>query len=205
VFVPGCGRGYDLVEFLRSGAAQAVGLDFAPGAAEAAQAYLAGELREGEQGRAKVRTSPWNPALSFVIKMPAAFSWQTRATIPISAFGCAALQVFQGDFFKWTHPEVPQWDVGYDYTFFCALHPSMRGDWASAWARLLAPGARLICLAFPLNHGTQTGPPWPVTLDDYKQLLLPAGFELEKEEPVPPERSHPGRASKECMLVFRRV
>lgn len=54
VFVPGCGRGYDLVEFLRSGAAQAVGLDFAPGAAEAAQAHLAGELQEGEQGRAQV-------------------------------------------------------------------------------------------------------------------------------------------------------
>ena len=25
----------------------------------------------------------------------------------------------------------------YDYTFMCALHPDMRGDWAAAWARYI--------------------------------------------------------------------
>lgn len=77
-----------------------------------------------------------------------------------------------GDFFKW-QSEAP-FEGGYDYTFFCALHPTMRQDWAAAWARHLKPDALLVCLAFPLNH-TQEGPPWPVTVDDYKKLLLPQG------------------------------
>lgn len=44
VFVPGCGRGYDLVEFARAGAAAAVGLELAPTAQRAAAAYVAGQL-----------------------------------------------------------------------------------------------------------------------------------------------------------------
>jgi hypothetical protein len=33
---------------------------------------------------------------------------------------------------------------------------------------------------------------------------LHAGFACVLEEPVPPEMSHPGRGSKECLLVFER-
>lgn len=87
-----------------------------------------------------------------------------------------ALQVFVGDFFKWQHESVPSWDVGYDYTFMCALHPTMRPDWAAAWARYLAqPGSQLVCLAFPLNSDSETGPPWAVTVQQYKDLLRPHG------------------------------
>ncbi|KAL4857926.1 Protein LOW PSII ACCUMULATION 1 [Chlorella vulgaris] len=162
MLVPGCGRGYDLIAFLRSGVAEAVGLELSTSAQQQAEAYLQQQLTAEEKAHAKV---------------------------------------VAGDFFKW-QGEAP-FEAGYDYTFFCALHPTMRQDWAAAWARHLKPDALLVCLAFPLNH-TQEGPPWPVTVDDYKQLLLPQGFELVSEEPVPPERSHQGRGGKECMLVFQR-
>ena len=82
-----------------------------------------------------------------------------------------------GDFFKWQHPSIAAFDAAYDYTFFCALHPAMRKDWAAAYARHLAPGASLACLAFPVvpaGEG-QAGPPWPVKPQDYKELLLPLG------------------------------
>lgn len=64
-----------------------------------------------------------------------------------------------------------------DYTFFCALHPAMRHDWAAAYARYLAPGALLVCLAFPIVPAGEhpTGPPWPVKPQDYKDVLLPLG------------------------------
>ncbi|PSC72662.1 S-adenosyl-L-methionine-dependent methyltransferase [Micractinium conductrix] len=166
VLVPGCGRGYDLVEFARAGAGLAAGLELAPTAAAAAEAYL-GEALSGEEA--------------------------------------AHVQVHSGDFFAWKCPTGEAFDLGFDYTFMCALHPNMRADWATSWARLLAPGATLACLAFPLNHDKETGPPWPVTEQMYKDLLLPAGFTLVREEPVPAELSHAGRGGKEALLVFRRT
>ncbi|EFN58584.1 hypothetical protein CHLNCDRAFT_140753 [Chlorella variabilis] len=166
VLVPGCGRGYDVVEFARSGAQYTAGLELVPQAQQEAANYVAGQLSEE---------------------------------------GGARAQVFVGDFFKWQHESVPSWDVGYDYTFMCALHPTMRPDWAAAWARYLAqPGSQLVCLAFPLNSDSETGPPWAVTVQQYKDLLRPHGFVCEREEPVPPERSHAGRGGRECMLVFSR-
>lgn len=83
----------------------------------------------------------------------------------------------------------------------------MRADWAAGWARALAPGGILVCLAFPIGgkDGVETGPPWPVQVHQYKDVLLPLGFTLEKEEAVPDHLSHPGRGGKEALLVFRRA
>jgi hypothetical protein len=93
--------------------------------------------------------------------------------------------------------------VGFDYTFLCALHPSMRADWASAWARALAPGAALVTLIFPVDE-REGGPPWAVTPQLYKDLLLPQGFALTSLEPVEENKSHPGRGGKEYMAIWER-
>jgi hypothetical protein len=61
----------------------------------------------------------------------------------------------------------------------------MRQDWAAGWARYLQPGANLVCLAFPIDPERQTGPPWPVDVATYKQLLLPHG-ERELGSRLPP-------------------
>lgn len=122
----------------------------------------------------------------------------------LSAEEQAKAQVHAGDFFKWACPSGQPFDLGFDYTFMCALHPGMRADWAASWARLLRPGATLACLAFPIDPERGTGPPWPVTPQQYKDLLLPAGFALEREEPVPAELSHPGRGGMECWMLFKR-
>lgn len=52
VFVPGCGRGYDVVAFAQAGAAAAVGLELAPTAAQCASEYVAAEL-EGQEAAAR--------------------------------------------------------------------------------------------------------------------------------------------------------
>lgn len=49
VLVPGCGRGYDVIEFVGKGASLAVGLELAPTAQQAASQHLAAQLgKEGE-------------------------------------------------------------------------------------------------------------------------------------------------------------
>lgn len=59
----------------------------------------------------------------------------------------------------------------------CALHPDMRVDWAQGWGRLLAPGGELLTMVYPVDPGMDagSGPPWAVTPELYKELLLPAG------------------------------
>ncbi|KAH8432480.1 uncharacterized protein LDX57_010117 [Aspergillus melleus] len=66
-----------------------------------------------------------------------------------------------GDFFKSDWEDGMKFDLIYDYTFLCALHPSMRAQWASRMAGLLAPKGHLVCLEFPLWKDPKLpGPPW---------------------------------------------
>jgi SAM-dependent methyltransferase len=84
-----------------------------------------------------------------------------------------------GDFFKYPLEPV---DLIFDYTFFCALPPRMRGDWGARTASLLKPGGRLLTLAFPLAPDEQAmdpdapGPPFPVSESAYTQSLEPHGM-----------------------------
>ena len=57
----------------------------------------------------------------------------------------------------------------------------MRARWAPAWARLIRPGGELVTLMFPLPPADggaampDTGPPWPLTPELYRDLLLNSG------------------------------
>ena len=61
--------------------------------------------------------------------------------------------------------------------FLCAMHPSMRQDWAAAWAGHIKPGGRLVTLMFPVNPNKprDEGPPFPLTPELYTELLTPHG------------------------------
>jgi hypothetical protein len=130
----------------------------------------------------------------------------------LASDGTAAVQAVacfeEGDFFTWNPPDgLGACDVGFDYTFGCAMHPSMRGQWAQHWARLLAPGATLITQVFPVNPDADpnVGPPYPVSPEMFKALLLPAGFELLHLERVPDELSPPSRRGREWIAAWRRL
>ena len=99
---------------------------------------------------------------------------QARAFQEAQGWGDLGSKVdFQvGDFFD-SNREEGAYDVGYDYTFFCALHPTMRKDWANAWRRALKPGGVLVTLVYPVDSTADpsTGPPWPVTPALYEEFL----------------------------------
>lgn len=170
-FVPGCGRGYDVVAFARAGAAEAVGLELSPAAAEAARGYIRAELG-GEEG-------------------------------------AAAAEIREGDFFDPAVVPSAAFDLGYDLTFLCALHPSMRERWAQGWARALKPGGTLITACFPIDasRDQNAGPPWPLTPALYERLLVGSGLPFRKVHlaPVPRGMSHPDRAGQEWLGLWERV
>jgi len=122
-------------------------------------------------------------------------------------FQSSRANVIQGDFFNYEDEKNQGYDIGFDYTFLCALMPEMRAQWASSWHRILRPGGLLVTLIFPVDSEMELkGPPWPVTPELYKDLLVEKSglFTLKSLEKVPDEQSHPGRAGKEYMAVWKR-
>jgi len=125
------------------------------------------------------------------------------------------------DAFEREHPELPgkvryevadfftfedgaAFDFAWDYTFFCALDPERRPDWAATMTRSLAPGAVLATLIFPFEDpiSDRQGPPWPINTDVVRAALSDA-FELVEARRV--SESHPGREGQEVLALWRQT
>lgn len=67
----------------------------------------------------------------------------------------ARARVECADFFTFADP-AGAFDMGYDYTFGCAIHPSMRPAWGQSWARLIQPGGSArAAVVWLFHYGTQ--------------------------------------------------
>ncbi|KAJ1860016.1 hypothetical protein LPJ57_006802 [Coemansia sp. RSA 486] len=107
------------------------------------------------------------------------------------------------DFFGFDVPE-SKYQVAYDYTFLCALHPSMRAKWGARYAEIMAPGGHLIALMFPLDKDPEErniGPPFLLSKDEYHRLL-DENFELIHYDPKC--KTHDDRVGVEVITVWRR-
>jgi methyl halide transferase len=101
--------------------------------------------------------------------------------------------VFQAQsFFDLPEDAESRFDFVYDYTFFCALDPSIRPLWAEKMAAIVTPGGELCTVIFPIGE-REGGPPFQVSMEDYKAVLEPLGFEAFQLELLAPELCHPGR------------
>ncbi|KAI9809404.1 MAG: hypothetical protein M1826_003917 [Phylliscum demangeonii] len=149
--VPGCGIGYDVL-LLSSFGFDAYGLEISASALEKSK-----EFARTHAGDYPPRTEAGPGSVTFLL----------------------------GDFFEdnWRQ-EVKgggSFELCYDYTFFCALSPSMRPVWALRYYRLLAdhPSSRLLCLEFPTAKPPATkGPPFGVSSAVYVAQLEHPGQEL---------------------------
>lgn len=102
-----------------------------------------------------------------------------------------------------------KFDFIFDYTFFCAIKPELRSKWGKRMSTLLKPSSgRLLTLMFPTMVPPQStssptsatttleGPPFPVSVEDYKSVLEPNGFEMldgnpyEHEDTIGPRRGN---------------
>lgn len=186
VLVPGAGAGYDVLALAAPHRA-VLGLDLAPSAKARFDALLEQHPRPAH---APLDVSYWVTDFFSLSADP-----------------------------RWSGPA----DAAWDYTFFCALNPTQRPAWARAMAQLIRPAGALFTLMFPLIEDPtlgaaldesaspvdrDQGPPFPLTQAIYAEHLLAPGadgaplFRLEARWPV--ERSHPGRAGKEALAVWRR-
>ncbi|KAJ5364695.1 uncharacterized protein N7496_010408, partial [Penicillium cataractarum] len=147
----GCGKGYDIFMFSLYGF-DVVGLEISSKGVSIAEVYARKELQS-----------------------PQAYgSGSTKS----NKYERGSVSFIQGDFFQSSSTKGEKFDVIYDDTFLCALHPTMRAQWASQIAELLIPDGLLVCLEFPLfKDSSLTGPSWPLK-GVHWNLLAEGGDEI---------------------------
>ncbi|KAJ5264624.1 hypothetical protein N7505_007417 [Penicillium chrysogenum] len=192
ILIPGCGKGYDVVMLALHGF-DAVGLEISSKRVSTAEVYAHKELQTPQ---------PYNFGSALASK-----------------FERGSVSFIQGDFFQSDCTKGEKFDVIYDYTFLCALHPEMRSQWASRMADLLFSGGLLVCLEFPLfKELSRPGPPWP--LQDIHWNLLAEGGDgilhppkpaqqvgtgsFERKWYIKPERSYASGKGTDMLSIYAR-
>lgn len=105
------------------------------------------------------------------------------------------IRILCGDFFALNE----HFDTVVEQTFFCALPPAMRADYAQKMAEILVPGGILTGLLF--NRDFEGGPPFGGCEAEYRELFAPY-FDIELMSPC--TRSVPPRAGHELFIRLRR-
>lgn len=152
--VPGCGKGYDVL-LLASFGYDAYGVEASANAVKACEKHAAEQADKYPARNTEVGS------VKFVF----------------------------GDFFKdeWiagVNGELREgFDLVYDYTFLCALPPTLRPTWSDRMSSLLSPTGRLICLEFPTYKPPSTGgPPWALPPVVYEEILTRPGEEIQYDK-----------------------
>ncbi|CAG7964009.1 unnamed protein product [Penicillium nalgiovense] len=166
--VPGCGRGVDVL-LLASFGFDAYGLEYSAAAIEACK-------KEENDNASWYRVRDQTVGTGKVTWIQGDFfdnAWLQNIGVPLNGF-----------------------DIIYDYTFFCALDPSMRPKWALRQTQLLSPSpaGNLICLEFPRHKDPQSaGPPYASSSEAYMAHLSHPGEEIPYDNGV--VKHEPLRAS----------
>lgn len=75
------------------------------------------------------------------------------------------------DFFKFCKSHHEQFDLVFEHTFFCAIHPSRRQEVIKAWKSVLTPQGQLLAIFFVITN--DEGPPFGATEWELRQRLRP--------------------------------
>lgn len=116
--------------------------------------------------------------------------------------------VVQGNFFESDQFLLP-FDLVYDYSFLCALPLELRALWAKRMRELIKVGGRLVTVMYPMGKPKEDGgPPYGVSVEDYKELLEGEGGFVARDGPrrLKDEQSHDFRGGgRTYWCVWERV
>ncbi len=113
----------------------------------------------------------------------------------------APVVVIDADIFDLNSIFFGGFDYVLEYTFYCAIDPQRRPEYAAVVSQLLAPGGHFMALAFPIGE-QEGGPPFAVDADELIGLLEDKGLRLEHRE-TPPD-SVAGRRGREELLILQK-
>lgn len=107
-------------------------------------------------------------------------------------------QIILGNFFD-LNPENHQFDLILEQTFFCAIHPSKRADYAAKMHQLIHPGGKLVGLLF--DFPLESGPPFGGNKEEYLGYFEPY-FNIKTLEKA--HNSIEPRLGKEFFMILAR-
>ncbi|MFM7709452.1 MAG: methyltransferase domain-containing protein [Ferruginibacter sp.] len=105
------------------------------------------------------------------------------------------LTIVQADFFEWDG----QYDLIFEQTFFCAIHPDKRAAYVRQMHKLLRPNGQLVGLLF--NRTFDASPPYGGSIDEYQVLFEPYFNPLHVQ---PTSLSVEPRQGTECWMEGRK-
>ncbi len=115
-----------------------------------------------------------------------------------------AERFIQGDLFQIPPAMEGAFDALIEHTCLSGLPPHLRPAYAAACCKLIKPGGRIIGVWFihpDLDPG-ETGPPFPLPLDELDQMF-DSGFEI--VEDYVPDVAFEGREGRERLRVLRKT
>jgi SAM-dependent methyltransferase len=110
-----------------------------------------------------------------------------------------------GDFLDPSWREGRHFSAVWEHTCFCAIHPSLRENYAAAAAGVLQPGGMLIGVFYltPNDPGeVPAGPPFNVSVAELDGCFSPW---FERIDAWVPQRVYPGREGREWLAVLRKL
>ncbi len=92
-------------------------------------------------------------------------------------------------------------DAVFDYTTYCAIHPSRRQEYAEVMSKVIRPGGKLIALLFPVD-GREGGPPFNIDILVFYKLFskyFQMEFSTNKINSIKP------RKGREVLQIYKKA
>jgi methyl halide transferase len=114
----------------------------------------------------------------------------------LSAWPGKGLEIIHGDFFK----HKGKYDLIIEQTFFCAINPSLRAEYAKKASELLDKGGKIAGLLFNTRF-EKDGPPFGGSKEEYLEYFMPY-FNIKVMEEA--YNSIPPRKGKELFIILEK-
>ncbi len=113
-----------------------------------------------------------------------------------------AMSILERDIFTLGWDLAASFDRILEYTCYCAIDPARRQEYAHVMATILKAGGYLAGLFFPMDEVEREGPPFTVREEDIRAQFEQEGLVLVSSDI--PRESHPARAGRERLMIFRK-